>query len=495
MPRKILIASLKHETNTFSKLPTDIAAYEARTLYRGQEVIDRHKGTRVEVAAFLDAAETYGWEIVTPISASATPSGRVTEEAFETFASEIMASLKDEGPFDAVLLALHGAMVTTHDEDGEGLLLERVRAYIGPDIPLGVSLDLHANFTDRMAANADVLVSFRTYPHIDGYETAEVVANLTHGMLERGLKPKTYVARGQMLDGVDHGRTTSPGPMLEVLALADAHTAREADIHTITVNAGFPWTDIHDVGPTVVVVGEGNNPRHQEIANELVGEIWTRRADITIDPMSTADAIARAKVVPAGEGAVVLADFADNPGGGGYNDSTKLLAAMIEAGFENAAFSNIYDPAVTKQALAAGIGTEIDISLGGKTETDFAPPIVTKATVKATGDGKFHMEGPMAQGSYVDMWPCVLLDIGGIDVVVTQTRLQVLDRQYFRHLGINPEDKDFLGVKSAQHFRAAFAPIAREILVVDEGDGITSRNYPVLPYKNVRRPVWPLDLD
>ena len=121
MSRKILIASLKHETNTFSKLPTDIAAYEARTLYRGQEVIDRHKGTRVEVAAFLDAAETYGWEIVTPISASATPSGRVTEEAFETFASEIMASLKDEGPFDAVLLALHGAMVTTHDEDGEGL--------------------------------------------------------------------------------------------------------------------------------------------------------------------------------------------------------------------------------------------------------------------------------------------------------------------------------------------------------------------------------------
>jgi microcystin degradation protein MlrC len=492
---RVLIAGFKHETNTFSNQPADLAAYEARSLYRGEAVREMHAGTKVEIAAYLDAADAQGWEVVTPVSASATPSGPVTEECYETIVGEILASIDDDGPFNAILLALHGAMVTSHLEDGEGELLRRVRARVGKDVPIGVSLDLHANVTQTMADNADVMIAFRTYPHVDGYETADKVAARITGILNGNSRPTTTVSQGAMLDGVDHGRTTSPGPMLEILALADEIAAREDGVLDITVNAGFPWTDIHDVGPSVMVVGEGKDPRYKAIADNLIQEIWNRRAEITIDPVTPAEAMERVAALGPGDKPIVLADFPDNPGGGGYGDATALLGAMIEADLQDAALTMLYDPEAVEACIAAGEGAELELALGGKIDPSYGAPLLVTAVVEAITDGVFRYEGPMAQGALSENGACVRIAIGGVQVCVSSRRSQALDRQHFRHFGIEPETKSILAVKSAQHFRAAFEPIAREVIVVDGGGGLTSRNYKSLTYTKVRRPVYPLDLE
>jgi microcystin degradation protein MlrC len=282
---KILIAGLMHETNTFSNLPTDLAAYRARTLYRGAEVPANLRGTRTEMAAFLDAGERFGWTLVHPLFANATPSGKVTREAYETLTGEILAAIESEGPFDAMLLNLHGAMVAAHADDGEGLLLELIRDKTGPAVPIAVTLDLHANVTDSMAALADVMISYRTYPHVDQYEVASRAAALIQRTLEGEIRPATLVARRPMLDGVDHGRTTAPGPMTEVLASADAFLA-EPGVLAISVNAGFPWADIAETGPSAVVTGDGADPRYREIAEALIAEAWDKRHRTTLEALS-----------------------------------------------------------------------------------------------------------------------------------------------------------------------------------------------------------------
>ncbi len=494
MTRRILVASIKHETNTFSDRPADLAAFHSRYCYRGEEIPTAMRGTKVEMAAFFDAAERHGWSLTYPIATSATPSGRVAKAAFDEFAGDIVAAI-DRGPkFDAILLALHGAMVLEHHEDGEGLLLEMVRAKVGHAVPIAVTLDLHANVTDRMAELADVMVSYRTYPHVDQYEIATEAADLVARTLAHEIRPKVVVARRAMLDGADHGRTTEPGPMVELLARADRFLA-EPGVLAVSINGGFPWTDIRDVGPTAVVTGDGSSPRYREIAELLMDEVWQKRHVSTITTVGAEAAIAEARQQLGSGKPVVLADFADNPGGGGYGDATGLLGQMISAGFENAAFATISDPAAVRILTEAGVGGEVGLELGGKVDPRYGDPLVVAGRVQAITDGTFRLDGPMIKGTVIRMGPTVVLRVGGIDIVVTGSRHQVVDQQYFKHAGIDPATKSVLGVKSAHHFRAAYGPIAARIIVVDDGGGLTSRNYRSLPYRNVRRPVYPLDLE
>jgi len=498
MTHRVLMAGFRHETNTFSRLPTDLAAFEARALYRGAEIERAYQGTQTEMAAFFDACPRHGWTPIPVLAADATPSGKVTRAAFETFTNEILAALDSEGPVDALFLPLHGAMVTEHEEDGEGALLEAIRAKVGRALPIAVTLDLHANVTDRMAALADIIVSYRTYPHIDQYAIATEALDLLARTLAGEIAPRCTVARGALLDAVDHGRTTAPGPMTEVLASAATFGA-EAGVLSVSINAGFPWADIRDAGPTAVVVGDGESARYAEIAEALMAEAWDKRHRLTIQTLSVAEAMAAVKAAGAGVGPVVLADYADNPGGGGYGDSVDLLGGMIAAGLENAAYANMYDPEAAALCTRAGAGAAVALTLGGKLDPRFGAPLQVAGKVLRLTDGRLTFDGPMNAGVAVDMGPTAVLEVasglGTIEVVVTSGRFQAYDQQYLKNAGIDPAQKSVVAVKSAQHFRAAYAPIAREIIVVDGGGGLTSANFKELPFEKLRRPIYPLDLE
>jgi microcystin degradation protein MlrC len=460
MTKRILTSQIKHETNTFSILPTTLDSYRARVLYEGADVLANLKGTNNEIAGVMDVAKEQGWELVAPVAADATPSGKVSSEAWAYLSGCVLDAIAAEGPFDGVLLSLHGAMVAEGHDDAEGDLLARVRAAVGPDVPVMATLDLHANVTMKMAENANALVSYRTYPHVDMAERGRQMAELLARQFAGEVKGyQTLIGRLDQLDGFDHGRTTQNGPMTEALAQARKYED-EKGIEVVSVNGGFAWADIQEAGPSVTVTYSGDRERARAIVADLVAFGWETKEEKTVEYFPTDVAIGRLKAAGPGDKPVVLADFSDNPGGGSYGDSPALLRAMVEAGLENAAFAVISDPEVASAAVQAGVGATLSM--------------------------------PMMRGVEAVMGPSAVIKIGGVETVVITNRFQPYDRMFFLHFGIVPEEKSVVAVKSAQHFRAAFGAMAREVILVDAA-GITSPDPKKFPYKNIRRPIWPLD--
>jgi microcystin degradation protein MlrC len=308
------------------------------------------------------------------------------------------------------------------------------------------------------------------------------------------IKPKTVVARAKMIDGLDHGRTTTPGPMTEILQSAKVGADAIPGVLSCTIACGFPWVDIRATGPSVVVVGDGSTPEYQKLADTLIEEVWQSRHRVTIDPISIAEAMDRVQAAGKRTAPIILADFADNPGGGAYGDGTHLLKAMIDADLKNTAFGMLYDPVAVQTCIQQGLGAHVVVAIGGKIDPRYGAPIPITGHVVAITDGTLKLKGPMTAGTEIQMGPTVVLRVGGIDIVMTSGRFQNYDVNYFMHADIDPRDKDVVAVKSAHHFRAAYAPIASEVIVVDDGGGLTSRNYKELNYMKVRRPVFPLDL-
>src|SRR5882724_5672887 len=493
MAYRVLIAQFMHETNTFSKLPTTLDDYRRRFLVEGEAMVGTFKGTRNEIGGYIDAVAAHGWHPVYTVAANATPSGKLTKQCWETIRDMIVEAARKAGKLDGVCLSLHGAMVTETEDDAEGALLELLRGVVGPKVPIAATLDLHANATVRMAGNANALVSYRTYPHIDGYERAVQAAALVQAAMEGKKQPCCLVVQPAMLEGAEHGRTTQPGLMLDLLGKADGFE-EELGINVVSIQAGFTWADIPYTGPSIAVSHEpGAEPRAKAIAAELIDEIWRRRdegAKSYYRPI--ADGIAAAKAGAGKQGPLVIADGTDNPGGGGYNDTTPVLKALLDAGIDNVAFGTIFDPAAVQQATKAGVGAEIEVSLGGHTDPTMGAPITAKAAVKMLSDGSFRNDGPMNAGVETGMGPTAVLRIGGVDVVTISNRIQTIDLQVFLSQGIDPTAKSVLVVKSVQHFQAAYGPIAREIVWVDSG-GICSPDISRLKFKKLRRPIWPLD--
>ena len=492
MAYRVLLAQFMHETNTFSKLPTTLDDYRRRFLVEGAAIVPKFKGTRNEMGGYIDCAAKYDWEPVYAVAANATPSGTLTKETWETIRDIILDTAKKAGKLDGICLSLHGAMVTETEDDAEGALLEALRAIVGPDVPMAATLDLHANATTRMARNANALVSFRTYPHVDGYERSIQAAALVQEAMEGRKKPRCLLVQPAMLEGADHGRTTAPGLMRDLLAKADGHE-KEPGINVVSIQVGFTWSDIPYTGPSIAVSHEpGAEPRAKAIAAAMIDEIWKRRDESSSDYRSIADGIAAARAGTGKKGPLVIADGTDNPGGGGYNDTTPVLQALLDAGIENVAYGTIFDPRTVQQAMKAGVGATIDVELGGHTDESMGKPVKAQAVVKMLSDGTFRNDGPMNAGVETQMGPTAVLRIGGIDVVTISSRVQTIDLQVFLSQGIDPVAKSVVVVKSVQHFRAAYGPIAREIVLVDSG-GICSPDISRLKFKKLRRPIWPLD--
>ncbi|HEY1300137.1 MAG TPA: M81 family metallopeptidase, partial [Stellaceae bacterium] len=465
---RVLTARFMHETNTFSRVRTDMALIRRRDFHLENEIPAAFRGTRSALGATFEAADKYGWTLVHPISANPNPSGIVADAAFEEIAGMILGAAERRGPFDGVLLHLHGAMVTESHEDAEGELLARLRVRLGPAVPILATLDLHANVTEKMADNANALIAFRTYPHIDMYERARQAALLLERAMRGEVRPVTVIAKRPMLHGLDWGRTQA-GPMAELIARGEALEARGAAL-AVSICAGFALANIRDVGPSVTVTTDGGDPQGRAIAEEFMDHAWAEREFTTVHMLSVAEAIARAREGKPGDKPLVIADFTDNPGGGGYGDATALLDGLVKGGVERVAFHAICDPEAVRDGMRAGVGARTALTLGGKTDPALGGgPLALDGEVVSLTNGKFIAYGPMGGGVERNYGPSMLFRVGGIDIVVITNNGQATDLGQFTSLGIDPARYTTVAVKSMQHFRAAFEPIAREVVLVDTG--------------------------
>jgi len=470
---RIVIAGFAHETNGISKLPTGLAEFEAGLMAIGDDIPKQLQDTEHEMAGVMQAALDHDWELILTIAGSASPSGPVTRQAWEYFVEKILSGceVSTDNPVDGVLLCLHGAMATSHFMDAEGELLRLVREKVGKDMPIAITLDLHANVTQEMAQYADIICAYRTYPHIDQKQTVSRAAAILHQAIVTKERPHTFVARRDISIGMDDGRTTIENPMTELLRRADSIETTHSDIATISLHAGFNLAILPGAGPTVSVTYWQDRDAARQIAEDLMDYVFETHEFDSNTYLSVNEALeqARSTLVTSGQGPVVLADYADNPGAGAYSDSTEILRGMIDADVRNAAIGAMCDPEVAEQLSIAGMGAVASVTLGGKIDPALSSPLKLTGTVVGLSDGSYIAQGPYQRGETQKLGATAVLRVGEVDVVICSNLLQCTELELFSHIGINPLKKDLLVVKSMHHFRAAFGPIARDIIVVDAG--------------------------
>ncbi len=467
MTFNVLTAEFLHETNTFSVRKTDLAAFEAYTLLPGNERLETFEGTNTGVAGCLECARKFDWQMTHAVTAHAGPSGPVTTRAFDTITDFILDAARARLP-DGVLLPLHGAMVPEFCDDGEGELLQRLRDIIGPDIPIAITLDLHANVSVKMCDLADIIVSYKTYPHVDMREAACHAGDILQRAMLGEISPTTLRAHRPMLGEANGGRTDI-GPMIERFARARAYES-EPDVFAVSINAGFEESDISEIGPTVLVTCQGDNATHQAFAERIADDIWARRAEVLNTYYSVAEAAAIAAEFVRTDGPLIIADYADNPGGGAYGDATALLDALLESGVTNACFGPLVDPAVAAHLHKHSAGDTLTVDLGGKTDPHFGGgPITVSGQILHLSNGVCIGDGPMKGGQELHFGKTCVLQVNGIEILVVSEAIQMYDQQQFRSFGIDPSAKTVVGLKSMQHFRAAFEPMAEKIIVCDCG--------------------------
>jgi len=489
---RVLSAQLAHETNTFSVKRTSLDDYRSRALHFGPAVRAAFEGTNTEIGAHLAAAELFGWSLVQPIACSATPSGRTERSDWHFLRDRLLSTATSgSGTFDGAVIALHGAMVAEDEDDAEGALLEELRHRLGADVPIMVTVDLHANISERMVRHCNGLLAFRTYPHVDQHEVGLASCRMLQTAMQHRAMPNAHVWRLPTLIGCDFGR--SDGMVMPKL-LSIARNIRDSDPRCLALEicVGFPWSDVPFAGPSVVATWSDPEPPVDDFVAPLLKAIWETRDVTSVDYLTPDEAV----ILVAGwnEGRpLVLADAADNPGAGGYGDSIVLLAALLEAGQEGIALAAICDGESAAKAVSAGAGATLQLELGGKFEaTKYGGPLRCEGEVISVSDGAVKLSGPMMNGVEVSLGPSAVLRIGGILVVVVTNNMQVFDRSVFVSQGIDPLSQRVLVVKSSHHFRSDFDELAGGIVLVDAG-GPVSPNLNRSIYSRLRRPIEPFD--
>ena len=487
MSATVLIARFKHETNTFSSLPTGREEFASTSLYTDEEIPPEFRDTNTDIGGFLRVADAEGWEVVPTVAANATPGGVVTDDAFSSYLDRILHGIDAHDP-DAILLGLHGAMVSERHRDGDGHILEEVRTTAGDDVPVMATLDLHANISDRMVEYVDGLFGYDTYPHVDIGATGETAARAAAATLRGELDPTVVIERAPLLPPLPPLQTAAE-PMASLLsAAADAESGLVPDV---SVFGGFANADVSEAGFSVVGVADESVAEETAAAcADIAAAAEDRRQAFDRTYTGVDDAVAEASAWDRSD-PLVLADIADNPGGGSAQDGTVLLRALLDAGVENAAVAAIYDPAAVDAAADAGVGERVTVDLGGHTENN-GDPITVEGYVRLLSDGTYRNQGPMSTGLEVSFGRTAVLAIDGVEVIVAAHRQQPYDPEAFRSHGITPERKRVLVLKSTVHYRAAFKPIAGGIREVS-APGLCSPDLSLFTYDHVRRPMYPLD--
>ena len=484
---KILIAGFQHETNTFAPSP---ATYESFVRGEGHPPMARGdavlaiRDVNLPIGGFIQASERQGHTLLPVIWTAASPSAQVTEDAYERIVGEIVAAAGDGG-FDAIYLDLHGAMVAQHVDDGEGELLARIRAKVGPSVPVVASLDLHANVTERMLASADVLVAYRTYPHVDMAGTGARAERLLVRLLDER-KPLARAARRLPFLIPINGMCTMLEParsMYEALG-----TLEQGPVVSLSFAPGFPAADFPECGPVIWGYGEEASAVRDAV-DSLYDTMLRNEAQWAVPFLSPDAAVAEAiRLSATAQKPVVIADTQDNPGAGADSNTTGMLRALLDNGAQDAALGLIWDPEAAAQAHAAGVGATLELALGGRSGTPGDAPFIGTFEVVALSDGRCRYDGPMMHGMQVELGPVACLKIGGVRIAVSSTKAQMLDRNLYRVAGIEPEQMKILVNKSSVHFRADFQPIAHTVLVA-KAPGPMTADPADLPWKRLARGI------
>jgi microcystin degradation protein MlrC len=495
----VLLGGFAHETNTFASGLTDRPLFQERREYFGEDVPEKMTGTNTCEGGAIDAAEEEAIELVHTVTASATPSGVVAESAYEFYTGEILAGVEEHSDdIDGVCLCLHGAMVPEGMDDGEGPLVAAVRERVGPDVPIAVTLDLHGNITDQLVEEADVLVAYEEYPHTDMGDTGRRAMRLLARTMRGEVEPVMHVERPPVL-AMGPKQNTRDGPMAEVMATAREYEGRD-DVLKVNLFPAFHQADVPSMGFSIPVVADGDPAAAKQVSRELAAHIWDRRKEFVGDYPEPVEAVSRAKELAADldedDGPVVMADVGDNPGGGGAADGTTVLRELLDQGLTNTGFALIRDPEAVAACVDAGVGERVTVDLGGKTDDMHGDPIADlDVYVTAITDGEFENTGPMGTGSENHLGRTVLVRAGdedGVSIIVTENRMQPLDAEIWRHVGIQPERLDVLVVKSTNHFRADYEPMSSEVIPVNS-IGLVAMDPRKFEFEHIRRPQFPID--
>lgn len=488
---RLLLATFKHETNTFSPVPTPYQRF-LRGLdvpLSGEAALKARRNTGSVMGGFINVAEDNHAEIVLPIIAEAFPSAPVEAEAFERIADVIVSAAASQ-PFDAILLDLHGAMVATTFDDGEGELLARIRK-VQPAIPIGVALDMHTNLYPAMVEHATVITGYHTYPHIDQYQAGHLAAELIMRTLRGEIRPVMRWGNRPMLPAImRQGTYAGPNRDLQQRCIdLERETVLAASVFT-----GFPHADIHNAGLSAVICTDGDAALAERHCAELLDEAWKRRAEFVFEGRPLAEAVAAAKQA-AGKPTILL-DHCDNCVSGGTMDTTEVLNEIIKQGLEDVIFFAIYDPQAVETAIAAGVGKTLTITLGGQSVLastgDRNDPITLTAQVRTISDGRFRYHGPANTGVEARMGKTVVLDTGTVKVVVISAQIEPNDLNCFYSLGLDPLRTKYIAMKSRVHWRAGFGKVATDVIECD-AVGVTTSDFSKLTFEKVRRPIYPFD--
>ncbi len=483
---RIAVGGFLHETNTFA--PTK-ATYDDfvhgggwPAMARGADVLRTMRDINVGLAGFVGQAEVRGWELVPTIACAASPSAHVTEDAFERVVELLVDGIAAAGRLDAVYLDLHGAMVTEHLDDGEGEILARVRRLIGTELPLVVSLDLHANVTPQMMKHADALIAYRTYPHVDMADTGRAAANhLALLLRSRQVLAKAFRQLPFLIP--ISWQCTNDQPASDIYRRLAA--LQSEAVPTLSFAPGFPAADFPDCGPSVFAYGR-TQADADAAADAMARLIIGHEDDFDGRVYSPDEGVRHAmELATRARKPIVIADTQDNPGAGGDSDTTGMLRALVRNNARRAALGVIYDPQSARVAHAAGTGATVTLALGGKSGIAGDAPYRESFVVEKLSDGKFVAPGPYYGGRDMDMGPSAALRIGGVRVVVSSHKAQLADQSMYRYVGIEPTEQAILVNKSSVHFRADFEPIA-ETLLICAAPGAMPADTAALPWTRLR---------
>lgn len=483
---RIAIGGFLHESHSFAPLPTGWAEFVKPggfpPLQKPATMLDALRPTSCPAAGAIMVAEQEGVAIAPLTWGFANPAGPVTAEAFERIAALLVAALSDaleQGPLDGVYLDLHGAMVAVGFDDAEGEVLRRVRAVVGPDVPIAVSLDPHANKTAQMVLHSDVLVPFRTYPHVDMKPAGAQATRLLLRMIREGRRPAKAFRELDYWTPLP-GQCTMVAPMADVMA-ERARLAEASGVWELGFCFGFPYADFPGCGMAIAAYADTLDLA-EKAAADLAAVIAGKETEFALGVLPAAEGVARAMAAK-GEGPVILADTQDNPGGGGHGDTTGLLAELIRQDAQGAVLAPMNDAEAAAACHAAGEGASVTLDLGGRSD---GVPLRVTALVERLSDGRFTLGGPMGKGNPADLGPSALIRVApGVRVIVVSRKMQGHDQALFRFLGVEPAEQRIVAVKSSVHFRADFQPIASEVIVVT-APGPVVADPAVLPFTNLR---------